>query len=97
MNSEDLPYHFKKGMVCQFQNGMVSPPATYEAGVHAAGDTKSEHFELARRESESYLQSSLVYGCMAGDISNIPSELSVIVSCSFFIPLKLQRAIQKKR
>jgi hypothetical protein len=39
-----VPYHFKKGMVCQFQNGMVSPPATSEAGVHAAGDTKSEHF-----------------------------------------------------
>jgi hypothetical protein len=34
-------------MVRQFQNGMVSPPATSEAGVHAAGDTKSEHFELA--------------------------------------------------
>jgi hypothetical protein len=26
---------------------MVSPPATSEVGVHAAGDTKSEHFELA--------------------------------------------------
>jgi hypothetical protein len=26
---------------------MVSPPATFEAGVHAAGDTKSEHFEPA--------------------------------------------------
>jgi hypothetical protein len=26
---------------------MVSPPATSEAGAHAAGDTKSEHFELA--------------------------------------------------
>jgi hypothetical protein len=25
---------------------MVSPPATSEAGVHAAGDTKSEHFLL---------------------------------------------------
>jgi hypothetical protein len=34
-------------MVCQFQNGMVSPPATSEVGVHAAGDTKSEHFEPA--------------------------------------------------
>jgi hypothetical protein len=34
----------KKGMVCQFQNGIVSPPATSEAGVHAAGNTKSEHF-----------------------------------------------------
>jgi hypothetical protein len=27
---------------------MVSPPATSEAGSHAAGDTKSEHFEPAR-------------------------------------------------
>jgi hypothetical protein len=27
---------------------MVSSPATSEAGVHAAGDTKSEHFEPAR-------------------------------------------------
>jgi hypothetical protein len=27
---------------------MVSPPATSEAGTHAAGDTKSEHFEPAR-------------------------------------------------
>jgi hypothetical protein len=27
---------------------MVSSPATPEAGVHAAGDTKSEHFEPAR-------------------------------------------------
>jgi hypothetical protein len=27
---------------------MVSPPATSEAGAHAAGDTKSEHFEPAR-------------------------------------------------
>jgi hypothetical protein len=27
---------------------MLSPPATYEAGAHAAGDTKSEHFEPAR-------------------------------------------------
>jgi hypothetical protein len=27
---------------------MVSSPATSEAGVHAAGDTKSEHFETAR-------------------------------------------------
>jgi hypothetical protein len=26
---------------------MVSPPATSEAGAHAAGDTKSEHFEPA--------------------------------------------------
>jgi hypothetical protein len=26
---------------------MVSPPATSEAGVHAAGDTKSEQFKLA--------------------------------------------------
>jgi hypothetical protein len=34
-------------MDCQFQNGMVSPPATSEAGVHAAGDTNSEHFEPA--------------------------------------------------
>jgi hypothetical protein len=25
---------------------MVSPPTTSEAGAHAAGDTKSEHFEL---------------------------------------------------
>jgi hypothetical protein len=25
----------------------VSPPATSEAGAHAAGDTKSEHFEPA--------------------------------------------------
>jgi hypothetical protein len=25
---EDLPYHFKKSMVCQFKNGMVCPPAT---------------------------------------------------------------------
>jgi hypothetical protein len=29
---------------------MVSPPATSEAGVHAAGDTKSEHFEPSRPE-----------------------------------------------
>jgi hypothetical protein len=36
---------------------MVRPPATSEA--HFAGDTKSEHFEPARPESESYLQSSL--------------------------------------
>jgi hypothetical protein len=34
-------------MVCQFQNGMVSPPATSDAGVHATGDTKSEHFQPA--------------------------------------------------
>jgi hypothetical protein len=27
---------------------MVSPPATSEAGAHAAVDTKSEHFEPAR-------------------------------------------------
>jgi hypothetical protein len=27
---------------------MVSPPATSEAGAHAAGDTKREHFEPAR-------------------------------------------------
>jgi hypothetical protein len=27
---------------------MVRPPATSEAGAHAAGDTKSEHFEPAR-------------------------------------------------
>jgi hypothetical protein len=27
---------------------MVSSPATPEAGVHAAGDKKSEHFEPAR-------------------------------------------------
>jgi hypothetical protein len=27
---------------------MVSSPATSEAGVHASGDTKSEHFEPAR-------------------------------------------------
>jgi hypothetical protein len=26
-SKEDLSYHFKKGMVCQFYNGMVSPPA----------------------------------------------------------------------
>jgi hypothetical protein len=26
---------------------MVRPPATSEAGAHAAGDTKSEHFEPA--------------------------------------------------
>jgi hypothetical protein len=26
----DIPYHFKKGMVCQFRNGMVCPPATSE-------------------------------------------------------------------
>jgi hypothetical protein len=42
------PYYFKKGMVCQFKNGMVSLTATSEAGGHAAGDTKSEHFEPAR-------------------------------------------------
>jgi hypothetical protein len=27
---------------------MVGPPATSEAGAHAAGDTKSEHFEPTR-------------------------------------------------
>jgi hypothetical protein len=27
---EDIPYHFKKGMVCQY--GMVCPPATSKAG-----------------------------------------------------------------
>jgi hypothetical protein len=27
---------------------MVSPPVTSEAGAHASGDTKSEHFEPAR-------------------------------------------------
>jgi hypothetical protein len=27
---------------------MSSDPATSEAGAHAAGDTKSEHFEPAR-------------------------------------------------
>jgi hypothetical protein len=32
---------------------MVSSPATSEAGVHAAGDTKREHFEPASAESES--------------------------------------------
>jgi hypothetical protein len=31
--SEDIPYHFRKGMVCQFLNGMVCPPATFEAGA----------------------------------------------------------------
>jgi hypothetical protein len=50
-------YHFKKDMVCQFQNGMVSPPATFEAGVHALGTQKVN--TLNRPESESYLQSSL--------------------------------------
>jgi hypothetical protein len=29
---------------------MVSPPAISEAGAHAAGDTKSEHFEPARAQ-----------------------------------------------
>jgi hypothetical protein len=30
---EDIPYHFRKGMVCQFSNGMVCPPATSVAGA----------------------------------------------------------------
>jgi hypothetical protein len=33
MSQEDIPYHFIKGMVCQFYNGMVCPPATSEAGA----------------------------------------------------------------
>jgi hypothetical protein len=28
-----MPYHFKKGVVCQFKNGMACPPATSEAGA----------------------------------------------------------------
>jgi hypothetical protein len=31
--SEDIPYNFKKGVVCQFKNGKVCPPATFEAGA----------------------------------------------------------------
>jgi hypothetical protein len=30
---EDIPYHFRKGMVCKFSNGMVCPPATSKAGA----------------------------------------------------------------
>jgi hypothetical protein len=30
---EDIPYNFKKGVVCQFKNGKVCPPATFEAGA----------------------------------------------------------------
>jgi hypothetical protein len=32
-SQEDIPYHFRKGMVCQFYNGIVCPPATSEAGA----------------------------------------------------------------
>jgi hypothetical protein len=32
VGKEDIPYHFKKGVVCQFKNGMVCPPAISEAG-----------------------------------------------------------------
>jgi hypothetical protein len=32
-SQEDKPYHFKKGMVRQFKNGMICPPATSEAGA----------------------------------------------------------------
>jgi hypothetical protein len=28
-----IPYNFKKGVVCQLQNGKVCPPATFEAGA----------------------------------------------------------------
>jgi hypothetical protein len=28
-----MPYHFTKGMVCQFLNGKICPPATSEAGA----------------------------------------------------------------
>jgi hypothetical protein len=38
---EDIPYHFKKGMVCQY--GMVCPPATSEAGNSVA--TFSTNFD----------------------------------------------------
>jgi hypothetical protein len=30
---EDIPYHIEKGMVGQFKNGMVYPPATSKAGA----------------------------------------------------------------
>jgi hypothetical protein len=33
---EDILYHVKKGMVCQFLNGKVCPPATSEAGARRA-------------------------------------------------------------
>jgi hypothetical protein len=29
----DIPSNFKKGVVCQFKNGKVCPPATFEAGA----------------------------------------------------------------
>jgi hypothetical protein len=32
-SKEDIPYHFKKGMVCQFEDGLVCPLATSEAGA----------------------------------------------------------------
>jgi hypothetical protein len=39
--SEDISYHFKMGMVCQFfKNGMVCPPATSEAGANLLTSTK---------------------------------------------------------
>jgi hypothetical protein len=32
-SQEDIAYHFKKGMVCQFLNGMVCLPATSDTGA----------------------------------------------------------------
>jgi hypothetical protein len=43
MSQEDIPYHFRKRMVCQFKNGIVCPPATSEAGASGPRSIYHEH------------------------------------------------------
>jgi hypothetical protein len=50
---------------------MVSPPATSEAGAHAAGDTKSEHFEPARVKKLNEKQFSRVKARLRPFLENI--------------------------
>jgi hypothetical protein len=57
---------------------MVSHPATSEAGAHAAGDTKSEHFEPARvrkLNEKQFITMVVVY--LRSSITSIVSKVEV--------------------
>jgi hypothetical protein len=52
-SQEDMPYHFTKGMVCQFKNGTVCPPATSEANKNHNNNKAKLRPTLARTEKNS--------------------------------------------
>jgi hypothetical protein len=56
---EDIPYHFRNRMVCQFKNGTVCPPATSEAGARGPRSIWHEH------KKDNFCLMTLIVKCKA--------------------------------